>query len=103
MNLVRYLLVVLLLLLSITTISSTSSATTTSSSSSSTTTTTTTTSTSTTSIPITDERFFQAARVGDIKVLLEYIEIGGDINSRDAKGIINNSNYILLYSNHNNK
>ena len=95
MNLVRYLLVVLLLLLSITTISSTSSATTTTSSSSS------STSTSTTSIPITDERFFQAARVGDIKVLLEYIEIGGDINSRDAKGIINNSNYILLYSNHN--
>jgi hypothetical protein len=100
MNLVRYLLVVLLLLLSITTISSTSSATTTTSSSSSS---STSSSTTTTSIPITDERFFQAARVGDIKVLLEYIEIGGDINSRDAKGIINNSNYILLYSNHNNK
>ena len=93
MNLVRYLLVVLLLLLSITTISSTSSATTTTTSSSSSS--STSSSTTTTSIPITDERFFHAARVGDIKVLLEYIEIGGDINSRDAKGIINYSNCIL--------
>ena len=80
--------------MSITTISSTSS--TSSSSSSSSSTTTTTTTTTTTSIPITDERFFQASRVGDIKVLLEYIEIGGDINSRDAKGINNNSNYIFI-------
>ena len=83
MNLTRYLFVVLLLLLLIlSTTSSTSSSTASTSSS---------TSSTTTGIPITDERFFQAARIGDIKVLLEYIESGGDINSRDAKGIINNS------------
>jgi len=85
MYLFNFLLIIFVLILS--SLSSTTSITATSTSS----TTSSSTSSSSTSASqqhtvITDERFFQAARVGDIKVLLEYIDAGGDINSRDAKG-----------------